>query len=83
MDRKYVDTVNSLCNYEVRLQPNVYNGQFPAKFTNNTVYQTYLPLTVPFGNQSLGNTAYQNVTNSCNLFGYTNLTSPLFSKGVN
>ena len=83
MERKYIDTASTLSNYEIRLNSSVYNGTFPAKFSNATVYQPYVPLAVPFGISSKGGvTKYQTVANSTSLLGYTNFTSPLFSKGV-
>jgi hypothetical protein len=84
MERKYIDTSNSLSNYEIRLNSNVLNGNFPAKFSNSTVYQPYIPTSVPFAIADvMGVTSWTSIPNSPSLLGYTNFTSPLFSKGVN
>jgi hypothetical protein len=81
----YVDSTTSYGKTEILLNSNVQGSLFPAKFTNNTVYQTYIPDTLGyvFGDiDSVNQSAYR-MPNIVSLTGFTNLYSPNFAKGVN
>lgn len=65
------------------MNPSVQNGTFPAKFNNETVYNTYIPTDIPiYFDIKDSNSVEYSMQNQVNVTGFTNLVSPLFSKGV-
>lgn len=61
-------------------------SQYGAKFTNDTVYKTYISPTIPYFYQykQNGTSLYDGhlMPNITSLTGFTNLISPQFAKGV-
>jgi hypothetical protein len=44
---KYIDSTSSCPNYEIRLNPNVFNNNINPQFDrNSTIYETYTPTTL-------------------------------------
>ena len=68
------------------LDPSVQASTFPAKFTNDVVYTTFIPDTVGYFLQGIDQNgvpdAQQRLPNLTSLVGFTNLYSPNFAKGV-
>ncbi len=48
MANDYIDTDKSYPKVEVRLDKSVQNDTFPAKFNENTVYNTLIPPIIPY-----------------------------------
>ena len=67
----------------MQLPQSVLNNTWPAKFSNDTVYQVQIPQNVGYEFNYEGSSGnFQSIPNTTNLHGFTTLYSPHFAKGV-
>jgi len=85
-NNQYIDTPNSRSKTNFKLDNSVFDGGYPAQYKRGKVYKTINPDTIPLMiNLDQGTEKFpclQNTPNINSLWGFSNLFSPNYAKGV-